>query len=447
MVRFRTGLRYAACAAFACFCACAAFLLPASSCLAYSFGPTVSPAGPEQTVFRWSTDACEPNDIPDEPARAFRDAYGRVQLISSHFVTRRMIGPDLNSVRHSCSLLLSSVKNADPAAFNDKVWLASPYTRNGRTVYGLLDDEYQGATHPNMCDPSYSGSAPLRCWYNAITFASSKNAGNSYQVAPLRGRLVASLPYPYQSGPGPYGYFSPSNIVFRPADSYYYVMISSLHAYGDQAQGACLLRTRTPGDPATWRAWDGIGFTVSFANPYANPGPATGHVCAPVSPDRIDTMTSSLTYNTYFGKYLLVGLHSFQNPRTGKAVTGFFYSLSSDLINWGPQRILMQATPPWSYKCGSEKPAYDPSLLDPNSTSRNFETSGQTVNLYFVRANFSFNSTTCWWSLDRDLEMIPIRFSTPSSPPPAGVAQTVAAPVGSNSATDSSAPSDSSPGG
>ena len=410
VVRSRIGLRFVACAA----CACAAFLVAASSCLAYTFGATVGVAGPEQTLFRWSTDACEPNDIPDAPARAFRDASGRVQLISSHYTTRRMIGPDLNSVQHSCSVLLSSFKNAEPAAFNDKVWIASTYTRNGRSVFALLHMEYQGATHPNRCDPSYSSSAPLRCWYNAITFASSKNGGNSYAVAPLQSRLVASLPYPYESGPGPYGYFSPSDIVYRPDDSYYYVLVASDHAYKDQAQGACLLRTRTPGAPTSWRAWVGTGFSVSFVNPYSNPGiSATGHVCAPVSRDRIGTMTSSLTYNTYFKRFLLVGLASYPNPADRSPRDRLLLLTVVRLINWRQHRLLMQATPPWTYQCGGEKPAYDPSVLDPNSPTRNFETTGQTAYLYFVRANFSYNSTTCWWSLDRDLERIPITFKLP----------------------------------
>src|SRR5689334_17857391 len=337
-IRLRIWLRTVACATGA----CAALLVLASSCLAYSFGPTVTSTGPEQTVFDWSRDACQQLDIPDEPARAFRDSTGRVQLLASHYITRRFIGTDLNSVQHSCSILLSSVRNGEPAAFNDKVWVASPYTRNGRTIYALLNDEYQGWTHPNMCDPSYSSSAPLRCWYNAITFASSKNSGNSYEIAPLSGRIVASLPYPYQSGPGPYGYFQPSNIVYNAADSYYYVMVASYAHYQDQAEGACLLRTRTPGNSASWLAWDGTGFTVSFVNPYASPG-TTGHVCAPVAVDRIGTMTSSLTYNTYFGKYMLVGTETLYNPKTGKNVSGFFYSLSSDLLTWGPARLLMTA--------------------------------------------------------------------------------------------------------
>jgi len=47
---------------------------------------TVKIIGPEEVVFDWSKDACESNDFPDVPARAFRDAWGRLQLIASHYI-------------------------------------------------------------------------------------------------------------------------------------------------------------------------------------------------------------------------------------------------------------------------------------------------------------------------------------------------------------------------
>ena len=64
--------------------------------------------GPEQTVFDWSRDSCEPRDIPDAPARAFRDARGRVQLIASHYVNRREVGPDLDHLAHRCEVIMRS---------------------------------------------------------------------------------------------------------------------------------------------------------------------------------------------------------------------------------------------------------------------------------------------------------------------------------------------------
>jgi hypothetical protein len=69
--------------------------------------PEVEVTGSEQVVFDWSQDACEPADIPDIPARAFRDAQGRVQLIASHYVNRRMTGPDLDHLTHDCSVIMA----------------------------------------------------------------------------------------------------------------------------------------------------------------------------------------------------------------------------------------------------------------------------------------------------------------------------------------------------
>src|SRR3546814_2847757 len=61
--------------------------------------------GPEQTVFDWSRDACETWDVPDVPARAFRDAGGTVHLIASHNVNRASIGSNLDTLRRDCTVI------------------------------------------------------------------------------------------------------------------------------------------------------------------------------------------------------------------------------------------------------------------------------------------------------------------------------------------------------
>src|SRR5262245_47843585 len=341
--------------------ACMALLVWCGSARGYNFGPAATPVGPQTTVFKWSSDACDPNDIPDTPARAFRDSSGRVQLLASHYATRRFAGPDLNNVRHEWPVLLDSALNPDTAAFRDKNWLAAPYTLDGQTIYALLHEEYEGYTHPGGCDPSYQGFEVQRCWYNAVTFARSTDAGSSYQLAPRASRLVAALPYRYEIGAGSYGYFNPSNIVYRPDDGYYYVLVASHRDYGAQRAGDCLLRTQNLADPGSWRGWDGTSFSVSFVDPYAGTvDTPSDHVCSPVSPDQIGGMTSSLTYNTYYDRYMLVGSGSTENPNTGRTVTGFFYSLSSDLIHWSPRRLLMSTEFPWTYKCGADRPGNNP---------------------------------------------------------------------------------------
>jgi hypothetical protein len=251
--------------------------------------------GTEETVFDWSQNACEGADIPDAPARAFRDASGRVQLISSHYVNRRMLGPDLNHLTHDCHVVMRSTFNPDPAKFDDREWIHSPYTPDGTKVYALVHDEYQGQTHPDRCP---SGEY-VPCWYNAVTLAVSTDGGNTFgQVAPP-GNLVATIPYPYAPDSGPAGLFQPSNIVRNGEDGYYYALLRA-QRYRAQKQGTCVIRTRDISDPKSWRAWNGEAFEVRFIDPYLQPDqPPEDHVCQPVSSDEIQLMVESLTFNTY----------------------------------------------------------------------------------------------------------------------------------------------------
>src|SRR5512145_759062 len=74
----------------------------------------------------------------------------------------------------------------------------------------------------------------------------------------------------------------------------------------------------------------------------------------------------------------------------------------------------MQGPLPWAYQCGGPEVLRDPSLLDDDSGSRNFETIGQRPYLFFTR----FHLNGCAWSLDRDLIRIPLEFTKDPDPPP-----------------------------
>jgi hypothetical protein len=363
---------------------------------------TVEVTEQEEIVFDWSESACEPADIPDTPARAFRDDQGRVQLIASHYVNRRMAGPGLNHLTHDCAAIMSSQYDPNPAMFNDREWIHSTYTPDGTRIFALVHDEYQGHTHPGQCP---SGEY-TKCWYNAVTLAVSTDGGASYNHAPPPAHLVASIPYPYESDSGPAGIFQPSNIVRNPADGYYYTLLR-VQRYGAQPQGTCVMRTTDLADPKSWRAWDGSGFDVRFINPYLGVDEHHGdHVCQPVSYEQIQLMVESLTFNTYLDKYLLVGTASGPG-RPGEMASGIYYSTSEDLIHWTPRRLIMEVESRHTYRCGDPNPVAYPSVLDPDSTSRNFETTGKEAYLYFTRSNYQ----SCRETLDRDLVRIPIEFS------------------------------------
>jgi hypothetical protein len=362
----------------------------------------VAVVGPQETVFKWSRQACEPRDIPDEPARAIRLANGQVRLYASHYISRTMVGSSLNTVKQDCRVALRSTLSARPQEFADREWIASPYTFDGRTVYALIHDEYHGWQHANG---GCLGKDTRACLYNAITLVRSDDSGQTFtHAAPPPANLVAALPYPYKAGEGTYGVFNPSNIVKK--DGYYYSLVV-VQPYRAQKGGTCLLRTRNLADVRSWRAWDGEGFDIGFANPYDARAVAAGnHLCEPVSPE-IGTMTSSLTFNTYFGKYLLVGTGSAYDASKRRTVYGFYYSVSDDLINWNRPKLIREEELPWTYRCGNADPVLYPSVLDPESKSRNFETTGQRVYLYFTRFHYS----ACQETLNRDLVRIPIQFS------------------------------------
>jgi hypothetical protein len=362
--------------------------------------PPLALTGPEETVFDYSRDACSPSDVPDAAARAFRDARGQVHLIASHHVTRAMVGPALDTVRRECRRVMVSGYDADPARFDDREWLTSPYTIDGRTVYALVHDEYQGYNHPGRCT-----SAPLRCWYNAITLARSTDGGRTFTQPPSPRNLVATVPYRYEPDRPPYGLFQPSNIVHRPDDRHFYAVMQA-EPFRAQRAGTCVMRTPRLDRPDAWRAWDGEGFDVRFVNPYRESGGAE-HVCAPVSYPEIGKMTGSLTYNTYLDRYVLVSPSGKQLPGRRGVTWGFYYSTSEDLIHWQPRQLIREAVLTSSYRCGDANPVGYPSLLDAGSPSRNFETTGRRPWLYFTR----FHYEDCRNELNRDLVRVRVRFS------------------------------------
>ena len=378
---------------------------------AYEFpDPRVQPAGSPVTAFDWTTDRCEDLDIPDTPARAFRDPTGQVTFFASHYVTRRAIGPGLESVQHQCAVSMDSLRNPDPALYTYREWLAAPYLMpDGMTVMSLIHDEFQGSRVPGAC-PSLNYN---KCWYNAITLGVSSNRGATFSRASAPpSHLVAQIPYQFDPYGGPMGIFQPSNIVrhYPDDDGYYYSLIGT-QTYGDQQGGTCLMRTQNLMDPHSWRAWDGQGFTASFVDPYIGSPPPQGHLCQPVSRDDIEVQTSSLTYNTFLGKYVLVGAHRYA-PYTHEERPGFYWSTSDDLVNWSRAVPLMAAETHDGFRCGAADPVRDSALLDPASSSPNFETTGRTMDLFFVLFHPTYNANgTCTVGLDRDLVRVPVTFN------------------------------------
>jgi hypothetical protein len=338
--------------------------------------------------------------------------------------------------------------DTNPASYNNNEWVSSPYylPQLGK-IYSLNHQEFRGAeVHGGGAGDPWceypAGDSQARdkayCWLASETTVNSDmpaacgivtaptNALGScythseappapYSVppdppAPIPAQepqqLVATIPYQYTkiwdsslqpSDPGYYwgrhGYSQASNVLKGEGDQapyYYFVSLVTgpwtTARPGVQEGGVCILRTSDITHPTSWMAWNGQSFGNRPSSPYVTPFNPAEHTCKPVAPG---IGPWSLTYNTYLHKYMMLGTGTQTSPVTGQQVTGVYYGLSDDLINWSDFQLLMEA-PTGGQNCTLDPIQY-PVVLDPNDPAAsatgtqnpNFDHPGRTPDLYF----------------------------------------------------------------
>ncbi|MDF2600515.1 MAG: hypothetical protein K0Q54_3338 [Methylobacterium brachiatum] len=356
----------------------------------------LTPVGPPAIVFKAGRDACDGADVPDAPARAFRDAAGAVALFGMHYRNRALRGPDLDHLKLDCAVVLDSGEKPDPASYDDRSWITATWTEDGRHVAALLHHEYQANEHPGRCP---AGSY-MACWYNTITAAASADGGRSFlrRNPPV---VVAGAPFRQEVDQGRHrGFFNPSNIVAE--GRWRYVLVSTTgwdRPGSDQAAGLCLFRSDDPADPARWRAWTGTGFTAAFPDPYRKPVPP-GATCRPVGP--FPGPVGAVVRHRATGAWIAVFM---AKAGDGFARSGFYWSSSRDLIAWDTPRLLLDGATLYDDPCKATAPliAY-PSLLDPAAQGRNFDDVGDGALLTYA----SLRVEGCTITSDRDLLRRPV---------------------------------------
>jgi Bacterial Ig-like domain (group 2) len=359
--------------------------------------------GPEETVFQYLRDACMENDYADSPAHATHLGDGSILLIAGdspfNFADT---GADFWSLQRRCSPTLVSQDNWAASSFQNLQWIFSIYN-DGSTIHALVHNEYHDPV-ATTCNPGNSTDGNP-CQYTSITYATSTDGGKTFSMAAAPQNVVAPPPAqwtPPASSSSPffpnfyYGYQAPTNIVHA-SDGYYYGhFIAFPPPPASPYSGGCVMRTQTLGDPTSWRAWDGTAFELQMTDPY------TGAAASICDANQAILLNDSLTFNTYLNQYMLLGL--VEDYATSQC--GFFFSLSSDLVDWTPEQLVASAYTPSPSNC--ERPgaggtagsfAYA-SIIDPDDTSTNFEKPGRTAYMYYTR----FNDNT----ENRDLVRVPV---------------------------------------
>ncbi|NNM72254.1 hypothetical protein HJG44_07575 [Enterovirga sp. DB1703] len=348
----------------------------------------VTLVGGAETVFSAMRDACDGDDVPDAPARAFRDAEGGIVMFGLHTKNRALRGPDFARLRIDCTPAMPSKGDPDPAAYDDASWIAATWTEDGRRVEALVHHEYQANTHPGRC----SRKEYLACWYNTVVAVSSRDGGRSFD-RPEPPKVVAAAPFRQEVGQGRHrGFFNPSNIFGQGRSRYF---LSSTTGWAGQEGGACLFRTSDPSDPSSWRAFDGTGFSLRFGDPYRD-GAGT-KPCRTIWP--FPAPVGSVVRHRPSGAWIAVFQASANADLFPEA--GFYTTSSRDLLTWDKPRLLLAGRTLYDDPCtsGGRLISY-PSLIDPEAEGRNFDDVGASAQLYYA----TLRVDGCQITSDRDLQ-------------------------------------------
>jgi hypothetical protein len=128
------------------------------------------------------------------------------------------------------------------------------------------------------------------------------------------------------------------------------------------------------------------------------------HVCAPVASGLMVGPVASVTRHRQSGVYIALMATTRPSASGDKPVSGIFFTTSSDLIEWSVPTLILELPMQFRFECSDQAAFFYPSLLDPDSPSRNFEDTGDHAYLYLTKIYLD----KCKLGMQRDLVRIPI---------------------------------------
>jgi hypothetical protein len=327
--------------------------------------------GNPEVMFDMTRESCDPQDVmPDISPRAFRDSTGQIVFFALHSANRALRGPDLSNLKLDCHIVLESGGDANPAHYNDASFISGTWTDDGRNVDALIHHEYH-ADDFGRC----SVQDALGCWYNTVLAYRSTDGGKNFtRASPL---VVAAAPFTQDVGQGRHrGFFNPSNIF---SDGRYEYFFAATTGWDGQQFGACLFRSATPQNSASWRAYDGHAFNIRYVDPYRQP-PAKVKACAPIAPfvDPLGAVVRDRKSNVWIAVFVA------EADQNLFPVEGIYYATAKDFLHWSLPKLL-RAGPTFSANfCTTDNIVAYPSILSEDSTGRNFDNFGDKAFLYFT---------------------------------------------------------------
>lgn len=330
-------------------------------------------AGDQETAVR---------NVVDEQMHAFRRDDGKVQLFASDRFNFSIVGNSLDKVElDGCRKVYEYPRwSSNPADFRGYQWFIGAFKEASGKIVGFVHNEFHGERFLNPRPAVCTTAKPLNCWYGSTLTAETSDGGRTFVPATGPSNVLATLPIPFTPGGGHLGYADPAISRGPKGDNFIYLFIG-VTAPNDKLTGQALTRTGGSGscvmrgngtNPSGWRMWGGSAFDVTTANPYAPKAADAGdHRCQLVLPFRAKTVK-------YLpGHDIFIALGEF--PREQQIV----YAASSDLVHWSDPKVLGSYAQKMAWTPGQSAPSEYFSLLDPSSSSRNFDTLESRPYLYF----------------------------------------------------------------
>jgi hypothetical protein len=245
-------------------------------------------------VFDHTKDKQEPDNLPDAPITAWREADGTVNLLIPSTEAYRMRGPDLTHLTIDPDKIYSSAQSASQIPedlYDYHIWLLAPYSLDGSHFYTVAHSEWYACLLNGDCAQIAANGidAGTNSWANTLNSLASSDGGASWQLNTFAGsHVVANTSYHwtgsqalaqkvYLQALNHTGMFGSSRLVQEGA--WWYAITYYIHRDFSQinaaqgvyeapidSSGYVLLRTSDFTDPNGWQAWSGGGVYEPLAN-------------------------------------------------------------------------------------------------------------------------------------------------------------------------------------